>query len=504
MARWKLATKRARFAGRAAGLALAAAAAGGSLAAASVAAPLGASRSASLGALTTYGYGNSRSGHDTVDPRIGGLSASTAWDDTLDGGVYAQPLVDDGTVYVATENDSIYAIDATTGAVRWRVHTGTAVSTSVIDGAPTLSGGCGDIDPLGITGTPVIDTRTDMLFAVEETYDGPATWQNVRHWLVAVSLKLHRELWHRGIDPPHPNRANTYYIAAEQQRPALTLLGSRIYVEYGGLSGDCGQYHGYVVSVPAKEGGAELSYQVPTQREGGIWGTGGAFVSSRGDLYVATGNGSSNTESDFDEGNSVIELSPTLHRLGYWAPANWVELNNDDWDLGSAGPIAVPDSSLLFAAGKPVGNGSFGNLMPETPLRGIGKGAYTGAVCVSGGVFGADASDVVGSGAAARVYVYAPCGDGTQAVLVNVKARTFKRAWLPSTGTPNGSPIVAGGLVWALDWNNAILYGMSPSSGVVVVQRQTDGLEHFVAPAVGDGMLFVPTQQGVEAWATRP
>jgi polyvinyl alcohol dehydrogenase (cytochrome) len=455
---------------------------------------------ASLGALTTYDYNNARSGHDTVDPAIGGLSASNRWDDTLDGSVYGQPLIYDGTAYVATENDSIFALNAKTGAVQWHVHAGRAVTTEVVDVAPGLSSGCGDIDPLGITGTPVIDTATDILFAVEETYVGPDSWQNVRHWLVAISLKTHRELWHRGMDPPKANQPSTYYIPALQQRSALTLLGKRLYAEYGGLSGDCGQYHGYVVSTPMSVHGTLLSYQVPTQREGGIWGTGGAYVSSAGNLYVATGNGSSSSASNFDEGNAVVELSPSLQRLGVWAPANWVELNNADWDLGSAGPIAVPDSTLLFAAGKPVGNGSFGDLMAESPLRGIGKGAFTGAVCLSGGVFGADAADAIGTGASARVYLYAPCGNGTQALLVNLKSKTFRRSWLPSTGSPNGPPIVAGGLVWALDWNSGALYGMVPTNGAVVVQRSTDSLNHFATPSVGDGMLLVPTQQGVEAW----
>jgi hypothetical protein len=77
---------------------------------------------------------------------------------------------------------------------------------------------------------------------------------------------------------------------------------------------------------------------------------------------------------------------------------------------------------------------------------------------------------------------------------------SFHRVWSPSSGSPNGSPIVAGGLVWALDWNNALLYGMNPVNGHVVVRRSTDSLVHFVAPGVGDGMLFVPTADGVEAF----
>ena len=462
-----------------------------------------ASPSPTLGDLTTFGYGNSRSDDDVVDPQIHGLAASASWDATLDGSVYAQPLVYDGLVYVATENDSIYALFAATGKVAWRVHVGNPVSTTVIDTAPTLGNGCGDISPLGITGTPVIDRATHELFAAEETEVGGNGWQDVRHKLVAVSLTTHHELWARNLDPPHANTANHYYIAAEQQRPAATILGARVYVEYGGLSGDCGEYHGYVVSLPTNGKGGLESYQVPTQREGGIWGVGGAFVSPTGDLYVATGNGSSNSTAHFDEGNSVVELSPSLHRLGYYAPSDWVQLNDADWDLGSANPIAVPGTSLLFAAGKPGSDDTPGFLMRDAPLGGIGHGAFAAAVCPSGGVFGADASYVSGSGRSAHVYLYAPCGGGTEAVEVHVTSPiSFHRAWAPSTGDPNGPPMVGGGYVWALDWNGSELYGMNPLTGHVVFQRSTDSLNHFVAPSLGDGAIYVPTTSGVEAFRT--
>jgi outer membrane protein assembly factor BamB len=223
-------------------------------------------------------------------------------------------------------------------------------------------------------------------------------------------------------------------------------------------------------------------------------------------LYVATGNGSSNTISSFDEGNSVVELSPTLKRLGYWAPSNWVQLNDNDWDLGSAGPITVPGTSLLFVAGKPCSGCSsneVGYLMSEGHLGGIGHGAFSGPVCPGGGDFGADASDVVGSGKSARVLIFAACGSGTAAVQVTSSPMAFHRIWKgPSVGSPNGPPIVAGGLVWALDWNGAALYGMNPVTGAVVLQRSTDPLEHFATPGIGDSMIVIPTAGGVEAFRT--
>jgi outer membrane protein assembly factor BamB len=226
------------------------------------------------------------------------------------------------------------------------------------------------------------------------------------------------------------------------------------------------------------------------------------MVSPQGDLYVATGNGSSSNVSDFDEGNSVVELSPTLQRLGIWAPSNWVQLNDQDWDLGSGGPVQVPGTSLLFVAGKPSSAGSVGYLVSEGHLGGIGHGAYSGPLCPGGGVFGADASDVLGPGQNARTLIYAACGSGTEAVQVTTSPPAFRRVWAPSTGSPNGPPIVAGGVVWALDWDNGELYGMNPANGHVLVRRSTASLEHFATPAVGDGMLFVPAQGGVEAFRT--
>jgi hypothetical protein len=313
-----------------------------------------------------------------------------------------------------------------------------------------LSSRCGDIDPLGITGTPVIDTATDEIFLAEETEVGGNKWQDIRHWLVAVSLRTHEELWHRDIDPPDGNDPSVYSIPAEQQRPALTLLNGRIYVAFGGLAGDCGQYHGYVVDLPVSGDGVLASYEVPTQREGAIWGTGGAFVSRGGELYVATGNGSSRKLQDFDEGNSVVELSPSLQRLGFWAPSNWVQLNEADWDLGSAGPVGLPGTALLFAAGKPGTNGSVGYLMKDSPLGGIGAGAFTGPVCLKGGAFGADATDVLRIGKASHVVVYVPCGGGTEAVEIDLSSRSLhftgcgRHRPAPPTGRQS-SPVVSSG-----------------------------------------------------------
>lgn len=224
----------------------------------------------------------------------------------------------------------------------------------------------------------------------------------------------------------------------------------------------------------------------------------GAAVSPQGDLYVATGNGSSDSISHFDEGNTLVELSPSLRRLGYYAPGNWVELNDDDWDLGSASPIDVPGANLMFVAGKPANNGTTGYLVHDGKLGGIGHGAYDGPACGNGGVFGADASDVVGT----TVLLYTACQNGVEALRVHPTSPiSFHEAWSPSTGSPNGPPVVAGGLVFSLDWNGNELYAMNPLTGHVVLVRGTDDLNHFATPGIGDGEVLIPTAGGVEAYA---
>ncbi len=457
----------------------------------------------SNGSLLTYGYSNQRTQDAPAMARITGLSNSATWMTHLDGQVYGQPLLYGGSIYIATENDTLYALSPTTGHVRWSYHLGTAVHVSVIDQATGLGGGCGNINPLGITGTPVISPSLKEIFIAEETMIGATNWRNIRHNLVAISLTTHHVVWHKVIDPPGGN-TSTYTIPALQQRPALTLANGRVYVSFGGLAGDCGTYHGYVVSVTTA-GTGFLSYKVPTQTEGAIWATGGAVLAPNGDLLVTTGNGSSTTT--FDGANAIIRLSPILHVVSEWAPPNWATLSAQDWDLGSAGVVYVPGTSLLFVAGKP-DSGSHGYLVDANALgSGPGPSLYTGDVCTdpSEGVFGADATAMVTVNSVPTPFVFAACRSGTVALSVTTGLTpSFTRVWGPTTASPGGSPVVAGGLVWALDWNNHQLVAMAPRTGAVVFTRSTQPLNHFATVTVGDGLVLVPTYYGVEAFATRP
>ncbi len=149
----------------------------------------------------------------------------------LDGAVYASPLDVADTIVVATENDTVYALTAD-GHVRWKRHLGTPAPGSELP--------CGNIDPLGITGTPVVQDGT--IYAVAEFGSPP------RHELFALDLATGRVRWHRGIDLPGVE------TKAMQERGALTVTGGRVWVPFGGLDGDCGGYKGRLIGVRSRRG----------------------------------------------------------------------------------------------------------------------------------------------------------------------------------------------------------------------------------------------------------
>jgi outer membrane protein assembly factor BamB len=413
------------------------------------------------GGWTTYHGNLTRSGDATAVPALD--SIRTVWSSpTLDGQVYAEPLVWRNLVIVATENDTVYALASSTGTVVWRTHVGMPVPISDLP--------CGNVSPLGILSTPTIQASTGRLFAVAEVLRGG----RVSHQLVALSATTGKLAFSESADP-----ASMTNPRAQQQRGALAVSDGRVYVVYGGLYGDCASYYGLVVSAPTAGGGQLVSYRVPTPNRGAIWDPAGPSIDSAGDVYVTTGNGSSTTT--YDEGDSVLELSPGLQRLSFFAPSGWARDNRDDLDLGSTGPVLLPDG-LVFQVGKE----ATGYLLRQGRLGGIGGSMASAGICFA-----------IGGTANAGSDVYVSCRGWIDDV--HVSSTNLSVAWSGPVGVSD-PPIVAGGLVWSV--GGSTLYGLSPSTGRAVVRQALDGQpEEFVTPSVGDGLLIVPTGQGVEAFA---
>jgi polyvinyl alcohol dehydrogenase (cytochrome) len=393
-----------------------------------------------------------------------GLTAAGAlragWRAQLDGAVYGQPLLVGNLVIAATENDSLYALRQATGAVAWRRHVGTPVPLSALP--------CGNINPLGITGTTVYDQGNGLVYAVAET-------SGYHHILVGVSatdgaLKVQRDI-------PAPDGQPRY----DQQRPGLTIEDGRVYVAFGGLAGDCGPYRGSVASVPLSGGGPIQSYVVPTAREGAIWGTAGPVAGPGGTLYVSVGNGSV-TSTGFDGSDAVTALSPALRQTGVFAPSSWYADSQRDLDLGSTQPVLAANGMLLA-----LGKSGIAYLLRAARLGGVGGQVARAPVCPAYG-----AASVQGS------TVYEPCEHGGMAAIstaggtIRVLWRGPARAW--------GSPVVGGGAVWVADWTAGTLYELSQATGAVRSSVSLGvALPHFAAPSMAGNQAYVGTNTGVTA-----
>jgi len=275
----------------------------------------------------TYHHENSRGGYVGAGPDP--QAPAVAWQAALDGKVYASPLVVGGRVLAATEAGSLYSLDGATGRVLWRRH--------LADPIPAASQPCGNIDPLGVTGTPVYDPASHQVFAV-------TTEAGSRHVLFAVDAATGRVRSQRAVDAPGS------VPATQLQRGALLLAGHTVYIAYGGNLGDCGAYHGRVVAVPVA-GGALRSFAVPTGREAGIWAASGPAATPAGEVLVTTGNGAA-AGGDWDHSDSVLRLSPALALQDGFAPQGWAQENSVDADLGSTGPVLLPGGTQALAAGK--------------------------------------------------------------------------------------------------------------------------------------------------------
>lgn len=413
----------------------------------------------SAGAWTVY-HGNP-TGSGVADGTVTFRAASHNWTSPpLDGQLYGEPLVARQRVFVATEDDTVYALDAGTGAVVWSTHLASPVPAGDLP--------CGDISPtVGITGTPVIDLSRNEIFVVaDELVDGTPA-----HHLVGLALSSGKVLMDVDVDPPGA------YTPALLQRTGLDLAGGEVVFGFGGNDGDCSTYHGWVTAVQVTGRGPVRRFEVdpaPGERQGAVWMGGAApEVTPAGDVWAAVGNGSVQTAAGpYDDSDSVIELSPALGLLQYFAPADWYVDNGSDRDLGSTAPALLADGDIVQ-----VGKSQTAYLLRRSALGGIGGQLASTSVC--------DGSDADGGDAVTGTVVYVPCRSGLEAL--QASGGSLKVLW---RATPYEPPIVAGGFVWAA--GSGSLDGLSPSTGATVVTFPIGtNANHFPTPSVGDGLLLV-------------
>ncbi|HMH45988.1 MAG TPA: hypothetical protein VK557_21040, partial [Pyrinomonadaceae bacterium] len=387
---------------------------------------------------------------------------------TISGNVYAQPLyIENGPggaamVIVVTESNNVYALNASTGTVIWQRNVGSPVSS----GLP-----CGNINPLGITGTPVVDLASRSLL-----FDAMVDGATKKHFIYSLNVDT------GAINPGWPVDVNatatyngaTFTSLVQNERAALGLVNGVVYVPYSGHAGDCGTYRGWVVGVRINNP-ASVTAWATTAIGGGIWGHGG--VASDGtNMFVVTGN-TFNTGGNWSGGEAIIRLQAgpifSGNPTDYWAPTNWLSLDNGDTDLGGCGAVLIDvpgatPSQLALALGKD-GNAY---LLNRNNLGGIAAPVASANVGVA--IRGQSAASYrTGNG---KYFVFR---DGSSAIsaykITATNPPTIVPAWSVSQ-SGQGSPWVTttdgtnNAIVWVVGSENGDqrLHGYNGDTGAVV------------------------------------
>jgi outer membrane protein assembly factor BamB len=289
------------------------------------------------------------------------LTRDLNFNGTIVGRVYAQPLYIEGgqngpMIIAVTESNNVYALNATTGTVIWQRNVGPPVAQGDLGCLPKF-------DSMGITGTPVVDLPSRALFlAAMTTPDGGVT---IKHYILSLNVDTGatNSGWPVDVEATATYNGVTFTAEIQQQRPALAIVGNPkiLYVGYGSMR-DCDVYHGWLVGVPINNPASVTAWAAASAagtHGGAIWGVGG-IASDGNNPFVTTGN-TFNTGQTWRGGEAVIRFQPgpifSGNTSDYWAPTNWLQLDGQDQDLGSSGPLLVDvpgatPSRLVVAMGK--------------------------------------------------------------------------------------------------------------------------------------------------------
>jgi outer membrane protein assembly factor BamB len=435
-----------------------------------------------------------------------------AFDGRVDGHLYAQPLLlraaGHELLLVATEDDVIEALDAGTGKSVWRKSLGHPVPSSMLP--------CGNINPLGVTGTPVIDQGRHAIYldAMVTTDDGP------QHLVFGLSVDNGTVLpgFPVNVAQALAARATTFTAADQNQRGALLVFQSTLFIPYGGHFGDCGRYHGWVVGLGLDEPHPVNAWSTRATG-GGIWAPGG-IASDGHSLFVTTGN--TFEMGQWGDGEAVLRLSPNLkptaNASDYFAPANWRLLDRRDADLGGTSPlpIDVRDSAgtvhLMLALGK---DGK-AYLLNRDNLGGIG-GALAAVQVASEEIITAPATYPAPDGGA--FVVFHSKGINCPAAVSNPSLGALKIQAHPSPAILTawcsgldgaGEPIVtttdgsANPIVWIVgaEGDNRLhaFDGENGKSLLTGPQPAMQGLRHFATIVATQDHLYVPADGRVYAF----
>jgi hypothetical protein len=432
-----------------------------------------------------------------------GLRLDRTFNATFTGHVLAQPLyVDNGAngpdlVIVATESDTVYALDARSGQQVWVASLGTPV--------PLANMPCGNIDPLGITGTPVIDLASRTLFVAALVTPDAGSTKQWKVFALSIDDGSIRTGWPIDVVSALAAKSMTFTANVQGQRGALTIVNGVLYVPFGGLAGDCGNYHGWLVAIPLDDPNHVQAWSTPAVG-GGIWAPGG--VTSDGSaIYVATGNTIGATS--WAGGEAIIRFEitspPLMTAPAYWTPTTWQSMDTFDLDMGGTAPVVFDlsgstPSHLVLGLSK----NSYGYLEDADNLGGISDALSSAQVSLQI-ITSVPALYTTGNGTFVTfVSNGAICTGGTAGGLETIRMvpgspPRIGGSWCAAP-TGRGGPIVtttdgqSNFIVWLVgSEGNNLLQGYDGETGATVYFG-TDvlaGSRRFSPPIVAKGRIFV-------------
>ena len=376
----------------------------------------------------TYHYDNSRTGWNPTETKLSTAAVHSSRFGYVhylaaDGVVYAQPLYvphlktefgTHNTVIIATENDSVYAYDADTGKIIWRR---TAINAAKGVAAVTLDSvsGCSVITPtIGVSSTPVIDPKTNTLYAVDKVQIGSAPNITYHNRLHALNLYDGRDrVAPADIGGTITNEDGSQIAFKAQQhqnRPGLVYANGAIYVAFGSSCDRVpGSVHGWLFSYDARTLAQRAIFNTTATSSntylGAIWqSTYAPSVDASGNIYVATGNGTFDANAGHSSyAESILGLTPGLRVRDYFTPTTQKTLTINDQDVGSTGVMLVPDrdtpghrlaitgekDGLVFLLDRDRlgGDASHSRTLQTIPLEPMQNALYGGPAYYNGNVY---------------------------------------------------------------------------------------------------------------------
>ncbi|MBO0729960.1 MAG: hypothetical protein J2P57_11925, partial [Acidimicrobiaceae bacterium] len=262
-----------------------------------------------------------------------------------------------------------------------------------------------------------------------------------------------------------------------QQRSALALANGRVYVSFGGLFGDCGRYHGWVVGVGETARTPTVEFDATPGNQGGaIWEPGGPAIDGTGNVFATTGNPNDPDDPNVAYAESVVKLSPSLTLEHSFTDT----VAHGDADLSSDSPSLLPDGTVFV-----VGKTDIGYLLRQSDLS---------LVTRIPGICGSDPDG-------ANAYdpdthsLYVPCrGGGIQQVDLARRAVGWR------AGAVNSTPVLSGRLLWAIQYGSGTLQALDPATGAVSQTLQAGPVPSFATPTVDGRLLLIGTTRGVRAF----